>query len=398
MQRVSTWMQFAAGEQAISARQRELLDAQRRVASGQRIATPSDDPIGSAAAATLRSGLSQLEQFRSNQSHARFLLSQSENVVAQFSEAVVDARDRLLAAANDSYGDGERLMMARELESVLARMVALANTTDGLGGFLFAGTREGAAPFAQSGTDVAYVGDGNEKRLEVAGRRLMKTSFTGEDVFLRIRAGNGSFTTAAADSNSGSGRIGAGGVTDPSALTGSDYAIEYDGAQYVVTRLADSVQFTFPPGSGGTTLQFDGVQVRISGAPAAGDQFEVRPAGLQSIFDTMAQAIAALQLPAANAAERARVATLVGGAIASIDGAYDHLLLKRAEIGASLAELDGLGQLREVRDLDLQGRLSDVADVDYAEAITHLTRRQTAFEAAIKSYSTVSRLSLFDYL
>jgi flagellar hook-associated protein 3 len=398
MQRISTLMQFAAAEQAISARQRELLEAQRSISSGRRIAVPSDDPIGAATGVALRSGLAQLDQFKANQSHARFLLNQSENAVAQVADAVLDARDRLLAAANGSLGDNDRLMLARDLEGVLARMVALANSADGIGGFLFAGASEGAPPFAFAGAVVSYSGDGIAQRLEVDRGRLLTTKFTGDDVFLKIRAGNGTFVTAANSANAGSGWIDAGRVTDPSALTGSDYEIEYNGTQYVVTRASDSEQFVFAPGSGSTTLQFDGLRVTISGAPATGDRFEVQPAGYRSIFDTMSQAIAALKTSTANAADRARALSLVGGALASIDQAHDHFLLKRAEIGASLAELDGHAQLNETRNLELQGRRSDVEDVDYGQAVTLLARRQASFEAAIKSYSMVSRLSLFDYL
>ncbi len=398
MQRVSTLMQFAAAEQAISARQRELLEAQRSIASGRRIAVPSDDPLGAATGVALRSGLAQLDQFKANQSHARFLLNQSENAVAQSADAVLDARDRLLAAANGSVSDGDRLMLARDLEGILARMVGLANSADGIGGFLFAGANEGAAPFAVAGTAVVYTGDGNPQRLEVDRGQLLKTKLTGDDVFMRIRAGNGTFTTAADGSNAGTGRIDTGGVTNPSALTGSAYDILFDGTQYVVTRAADSAQFFFTPGTGSTTLAFDGLQVTIAGEPLAGDRFDVQPAGHQSIFDTMAQAIAALKTPAASAADRARLSTLIGGALASVDQAHDHFLLKRAEIGTSLAELDGYANLNESRNLELQGRLSDVEDVDYAQAVTLLARRQASFEAAIKSYSMVSRLSLFDYL
>ena len=408
MQRVSTFMQFAVAEQAISARQRELLEAQRSISSGRRIAVPSDDPIGAATGVALRSGLAQLDQFKSNQSHARFLLNQSENAVAQVADAVLDARDRLLAAANGSLTNSDRLMLARDLEGVLARIVGLANSPDGIGGFLFAGTKEGAPPFAvdDDGVSYLYLGDGIAQRLEVDRGRLLTTKFTGDDVFLKIRAGNGTFVTAANSANAGSGWIDAGGVTDPSVVTGSNYEIKFvfDSTEYKykyrVTRASDSkvFEFVFAPGSGSTTLQFDGLRVTISGAPEVGDGFEVQPAGYRSIFDTMSQAIAALKTSTANAADRARALSLVGGALASIDQAHDHFLLKRAEIGASLAELDGHAQLNETRNLELQGRRSDVEDVDYGQAVTLLARRQASFEAAIKSYSMVSRLSLFDYL
>ena len=398
MQRVSTLRHYVAGEQAISAQQRELFAAQQRVATGKRIAVPADDPIGAATGVALRSNLAQIDQFKSNQSQARYLLGQSENAVAQFSDALMTVKEKLIAGANGTLGDSQRQMIAVELESILAQIVGLANTSDGAGGYLFAGTREGAAPFAQSGAVVSYGGDATAQRLEVANDRLLPAKLTGDDVFLRMRPGNGTFTTAAAATNTGAGTIDTGGVTDPAQVTGSDYTIDFDGTQFVVTRASDGVQFNFAAGAGSNTLQFDGLQVTVNGNPAAGDRFTVAAAGYQSIFDTMAQAIAALRTPGADAAAVARITTALGGAGASIDQAIDHLSLKRAQIGAALAEVDSYAQLHESRDVEFQGRLSAVEDVDYAQAISELTRRQDAFTAAIKSYSSVSRLSLFDFL
>ena len=63
-------------------------------------------------------------------------------------------------------------------------------------------------------------------------------------------------------------------VTDPGALTASDYLLEYDGANYTLTRLSDnalvSTFATFPQAVEGMTLT-------LTGATAAGDRFLVRP-------------------------------------------------------------------------------------------------------------------------
>lgn len=399
MLRVSTLMQYTAGEQAISARQRDLLNAQLRVSSGKRIASPADDPIGSATGTELRARLSQLDQFGRNQSHARFLLNQSEAAITQFTDALMEAKEKVLGGLNATFSDEQRRIFARDLSGVLSRLVGVANAGDGVGGYLFAGGKEGAVPFSQSGTTVSFSGDELVQRLEVSNGRFLQTKFTGDDVFLKMRPGNGSFTTAASSGNIGAARIDAGGVTDPSLVTGSGYTIDFDGTQFVVTRASDATTFNIPASSTGTTtLAFDGLKMAVSGIPATGDQFTVAPAAYRSIFDTLAQAIAALESPAPNPALRAQADTVLNGAGASIDQALDHLLLKRAEIGASLAEIEGFEKWNDDRNLEYEGRLSAIEDVDYAQAITDLQKKQATFEAAIKSYSTVSKLSLFDYL
>ncbi len=99
-----------------------------------------------------------------------------------------------------------------------------------------------------------------------------------------------------------------------------------------------------------------------------------------------------------NAAGAARQQTALGGALASMSQALDHLLLKRADIGTALQELDAYERLNDDRQLEYQSRLSTIEDLDFAKGAADLARRQQTFEAALKSYSSVSRLSLFDSL
>ena len=70
--------------------------------------------------------------------------------------------------------------------------------------------------------------------------------------------------------NAGTGVIGA-TVTDATALAASPYRVDWNGAQYTITRLADDTKSTF------ATLPqtVDGIAFTMAGAPAAGDSFLV---------------------------------------------------------------------------------------------------------------------------
>lgn len=84
--------------------------------------------------------------------------------------------------------------------------------------------------------------------------------------------------------------------------------------------------------------------------------------------------------------------------IASIDTGQAALTDAWTEIGARQNRLDqtktSLGDLQ----LTSTKLLSDLKDVDLAEAITELTSRQTAYEAAAKANGRVLSTSLLDYL
>jgi flagellar hook-associated protein 1 FlgK len=66
-------------------------------------------------------------------------------------------------------------------------------------------------------------------------------------------------------------------VTDASALTASDYKVDYDGSNFVVTRQSDGQKTVINPYPQTTPQVIDGVAYSITGTPATGDDFLVRP-------------------------------------------------------------------------------------------------------------------------
>ena len=402
MMRVSTYAFYRSGELSMMQRQRDVLDTQTQISSGKRINTPADDPVGAADAAGMRTALSQFDQFKNNQGRASYLLNLAESTLGTFVDTAQTIKEKLIAAGNGTYSNAERLALATDLKGILGQMVGLANSTDGAGGYLFAGSREATAPFSQSGLAVSFNGDDTLLRLEVSSNRLQQVKQGGDDLFLKLRPGNGTFTTAAAAGNTGSGVIDPGDVTNPALLTGSSYTIGFSVAggvtSYQAVRASDSAvvasgTYTAPAG-----INFDGQHVKISGSPANGDTFQVAPAGYQSIFDTVAAAVQLLSKGVTTDADKAQLQTALSGLNASTEQVLDHLSLKRAEYGSALSELDGYSKLNDDRQLQYRSRLSTVEDLDLAQATSELSRRQTTFQAAIQSYSAISKLSLFNYL
>lgn len=70
----------------------------------------------------------------------------------------------------------------------------------------------------------------------------------------------------------------------------------------------------------------------------------------------------------------------------------------RSAVGSTLAEIDSLGAVAQDIGLQYDTRLSDLQDVDYASAISSLSRQMTQLQAAQKSYAQSSQLSLFSML
>jgi len=66
-------------------------------------------------------------------------------------------------------------------------------------------------------------------------------------------------------------------VADASALTQSDYKLEYDGTSFNVTRLSDNVKTRIDPYPQANAQRIDGIDFTVTGAAAAGDNFSIKP-------------------------------------------------------------------------------------------------------------------------
>ena len=82
----------------------------------------------------------------------------------------------------------------------------------------------------------------------------------------------------------------------------------------------------------------------------------------------------------------------------SLDQMISNLTYALAEVGADQnvvqSQLDVLGETA----LRLKSTLSNVEDLNYAEAVTRMNKEMMAMEAAMGSFAKISGLSLFDYI
>jgi flagellar hook-associated protein 3 FlgL len=120
--------------------------------------------------------------------------------------------------------------------------------------------------------------------------------------------------------------------------------------------------------------------------------------GGQDVFETLNDLVTLLQAPIVDAA--AATALTDGLAIANgkVDLALDNVLTVRASVGSRLQELDALDNAGEDRHLQYSQILSDLQDLDYAQALTQLSQQQITLEAAQRSFVKISGLSLFNFL
>lgn len=400
--RIST-LGFSMGSlSAMMTQQTELAKLQNQAALGLRVVTPSDDPIAYVHIQELQRVKSESEQFAKNSTLAKNRLSIEEQAFVDTSNVIGRVRELMIQAGNvATLSDHDRRSIATELAARLDELQAIANRQDGNGEFLFAGYSTRTQPFSGGGAaPISYVGDQGTRQLQISSSQRIADSHNGFDVFVNIPEGNGTFVTAVNMNNTGSGAIDIGSVVDRSAWLPDDYTIEFTSpTEYRIldgASPANEVQTgSYTPGD---AITFNGVSVTITGEPEGGDTFQVNRSRSESIFQTIAEVVEVLRRPAGNATANAKLTSTLSGSLQQIDQATDHFLGIRAQVGVRLATIDSVDAAREAFDIDLKSTLSDLRDLDYAEAMTRLNQRLVGLQAAQLSYSKISNLSLFNYL
>jgi flagellar hook-associated protein 1 FlgK len=192
-------------------------------------------------------------------------------------------------------------------------------------------------------------------------------------------------------------------VTDPAALTTSDYRLEYDGTEYVVTRLSDNQEHRFSA-AGASSITIDGFEIDVSMSPAAGDSFIVRPVGAGAGEFGLAihepQKMAAAEATGGVGDNRNALAlaalqespTLDSGRT-TLAGAYGQLV---ASIGAATQKADVRRSAQEVLLNQVTDARDAVSGVNLDEEAANLLRYQQAYEASAKVVAAAD--TTFKYL
>lgn len=395
--RVSTAGMFASSMAAMQLRQSQLAKTQQQVALGTKLITAKDDPVSAGTAVQLDRALAELERFDKNSAVLKHRLSLEESTLAEVGNRLTRIRELAVQGNGGVYDSSARRAITVELREHYDALVALANTGDGNGRYLFGGTEDTGVPFVQSGGAVSYVGDSTRRSIDIAPGIAVPDSDPGIDVFQRIRTGDGRVSIRPDAANAGNATLSATGITDPTAWDGGTYRVQFNAGNYQVLDASNAVVTSgaYTPGS---AIAFRGVSVSVAGAPANGDQINVGPAPNRDVFATVKNLIDTLEAPDVTPQQKAAFQNGMYASLQDLGQAQDHLIDQRANIGARLATLDGSTDEREARGVSIKSTLSDLRDLDYAEAASRLSQEFTALQAAQQAFVKLQGLSLFNYL
>lgn len=402
--RISTSSFYEQSQTAMGTQQSNLLRVQQQLGAGTKILTPSDDPISATRALGVSQSIALNAQYAVSRGQAIQTLSLAEGTLQSVTSVMQDVKTLVVQAGNGTISDADRASIATALQSSFDQLQGLANSDDGNGQFLFAGFKSASPPFVkQADGSVLYAGDQGQRLMQVDASRQMASTDDGRSIFQSVQGGAG-YVNSAAAANTGTGVFSANSVLDPTDPNfGKNFSISFPSAtSYQVDTVPPGAVVSSGSFSAGVPIQFGGLQIAISGAPAAGDSFNVTPAknAGTDVFSTISDIIAALRKPidSGSPANRAQLLNALSTANKKITNAHDNVLTVRSSIGSRLQELDALNTAGSNRTLLDKSQLSDLQDLNYTAAISEFYQRQTALQATQQAFVKIQKLSLFNFL
>jgi flagellar hook-associated protein 3 FlgL len=396
--RVTQNMEQAQFLTALNQLESNISSTQNGISTGLAFTTASENPVGAGLVAGYNQVLAQSQQYTANGQSATDSLNIEDSALTQLQNQLQSLRDLALEANNATESPSDLSAIATQVQQIQGSILSVANTQDGSGNYIFAGYSTQTQPFAQSATGATYSGDQGQRQVQIGAGQTVVVGDNGDLVFNQVKTGNGTFNVTPAGTNTGSGLIGATAVTDPAAYTGGTYSINFTAPDaYQVVNSGGTV-VTSGTYTSGQAITFAGMQVTLSGTPAAGDSFAVAPSTDQSVFTTVQNLANALQQSTATPAGQAQLNNSIVSAINGIDQALDQSQTVQSKVGARLNTITTAQAVATTQQTQLQQSITNIQGLDYASAVTNLDSQNTTLSAAMEAFTQTEGLSLFKFL
>lgn len=381
--RISSNMFYNMSSTAMLDLQASVVKLNAEATAGQRVLKPSDDPVASANALNVSQSKAVNAQFSINRDNASTVLTQTESTLGNIINAITDVKSQAIAAGNGTYSDADRASLATALQGTFQELLGYANTQDGLGNYLFAGFKSSTQPFVDGGSaGVSYNGDQGVQTLQVDTGRNMAVSSSGQAIF----QGQGAdvFKTVNDLINI---------LNTPISTTANNTEAAKSKAVFDAAYGLAITGMPGPPAPPPTQAQIDAATAAATPAQIAAANNDAT--AKQQAFDT--DYTRTDFTPGSTGALNQALAK-VGK---EVDLEINNATTVRSQVGSNMAELSALDDTGSAKDIQYQQTLNTLlgsgAD-DLTKTLSELAQQQTYLQVAQKSFSTVSGLSLLNFL
>ena len=413
--RVSTANMYEGAIRNLGARQSNLVNLQESLTSGKRVVRASDDPV---AAAQAERAITRIERLKSEQrvlESQRNSMSLGEAALGDAVELVQQLRETVVSAGRGGQKDSDRATYATQLQSLREQLHEVINRKDTNGQSLLGALGSALQPFvgplfgspdnlfqglpgqsSSSGTAIADTLDGHSALMfDPVRDGVYGANVTRQTGSTLASTPAQTFNRAIMDGASYTLDINTVFVDPIDNSTTIDYTLTKTDKNGIITTSTASSAPTLP----GQPIAIDIMEgadkvmsFGLKGKPMVGDQVAMSPSpGLMSSIDSV---IKGLQ----QATDDVSTSQTVTQALAHMDAGLERIKSMRGYAGELLNRVDRITDDQSTRSIQLEADRSRAEDLDMLKGLSDFQNGSTAYDAALKSYAQVQRLSLFNYI
>ncbi|PWW44427.1 flagellar hook-associated protein FlgL [Melaminivora alkalimesophila] len=448
-QRVATANMYDSALRNLAARQKSVADLQENLTAGKRVVRASDDPVAAAQAERALTRISRIQAEQRQLEVQRGSMALAESTLGDAVGLVQEMRQLIVAAGNGTLKPEDRKTYANQIQSLREQLAEVINRKDTNGAPLLGALGSALQPFvgpqpgtptyefnglpgqaSSSGTSIATALDGHDALMFDVQRdgvyhaglsNDQGTSFSGRPIATDMvqvknpeklaRDGNGQpfsysvritgFQTPAAPDDAAGNYEAAYEIfrsDDPSnpIQTGVTGVLKEGMPADITFKIEAGVN---PGDPDDAVLEFtlkstpkQGPSGTLENPFSVGDTVTVQPStGMMDVVDRVVSDLR-------GASDGTLAAQAVSQALAHLDIGMERLHNIRGYAGELLNRADRISSDQETRSIQLEGDRSRAEDLDMVQGISDFQNAHVGYEAALKSYAQVQRMSLFDFL
>ncbi len=401
--KISNSFLFDQAIKNIQISQSDVAKSRERIASGKSLVRPSDDTSKLRSIEILKSQQRKIESFDQTINFLTDRYKLEESVLGSASDILIRLKELAIQASNDTLSITDRDIIGVEVESLRDELIAIANTRDVEGNFIFAGSKTENQPYVldQDTGSVSYEGDNRRLFAAVSETRNIQSNTDGSEIFRGVDRQKRTFGLEGIDrAGTFNFRVGKSVIeieiesplteegiarSVESALARSEISSEVD------VELVDGIPNLLVTLTGLESLALDGIEV--TQGDASSNPLDVTETSSERVgiafFEMIGDFLTALKND-----DRGDIAR----SVSELTSAQENMAISLGSIGAKLNNLERQGDINADYRFRLDQLLSGEEDLDYAKAVTQFNAEMVRLEATQASFAKVAQLSLFQFI
>jgi len=410
--RLSHNMIFKNNLSSILNNQQEVNKAQEQVTTQKRVLSASDDPSAMARALLYGDKIQTNEQYTKNLTMLKSRLDTQEGVLENIKGSLTRAHVLTVQAGNGALTKPDRAALSEELSAIKTAVLDLMNAKSEDGRYIFSGYQDNTKTFSYDSANgrYAYNGDQGQHKIKVAEGVEIKSSDNGFDVFesveQRLNVVSNTGLTVTGGISSASVYVKEQGPfdefhkanynPDPTAPAGSNtFTLDMTAGTPNTFTLRQGATVIETGNFSEANIQVAGMEFSMDSVATGTVEFDLEAPQKDNVLNTLDELVSTLNNETISDEDYRQA---LADAMIGVESAKNLVSQTQSGLGGRLNTATRITEANN--DLDTNNKLAkaELIELDMAEAITELTKHETALQASQATFGRLSNLSLLDYI